>query len=413
MTSPNTNAATLTPEIIRRAIRTIAAAFEQNYVDPAVAADMANHLITRLEEGAFDQSESLNDLAYAATSELHSVCHDHHVSIAPRSDLEDKISCEQKIYQAYATDNYGFRKIEMLPGTIGYLDIRLFCPVSMAGDTAVAAMRFVSGANALIFDLRNHGGGEDDMIRLLAGYLFDEPVELCSIHHRGERGIQQSKTADYVPGSRLANVPVYILTSGRTFSAAEAFAYNLQQRERAVIVGETTRGGGHTVMFLPLPEYGLELGIPEGNPVNPISKTNWEGTGVIPDLAVDEDKALAKAHQHALHHLKESINHPDLSFRIAWALAKAQAECEPVTVSGDVLASYAGFYGKRNRVRVEDGVLYILHEGFPEFACTPLAEDLFEYEGGSSRVRFVSENDAITTAIFQLETGQEFVSRRT
>ena len=164
----------------------------------------------------------------------------------------------------------------MLPGSVGYVDLRLFCPVQVAGPTAVAAMNCLAGARALIFDLRKNGGGEDGMVRLLAGYLFDEATELCTIHHRGERGLEQSRSLDYVPGPRLAHLPAYVLTSVRTFSAAEDFAYNLQQRGRVTVVGEQTRGGGHTVEVVPLAEFGLELYMPEGEAINPISKRSWD-----------------------------------------------------------------------------------------------------------------------------------------
>ena len=282
----------------------------------------------------------------------------------------------------------------------------------MAGDTAAAAMNFLAGSNALIFDLRGNLGGEDGLVRLLAGYLFEDPVELCSIHHRSGRGVVQSRSADYVPGPRLAHLPAYVLTSSRTFSAGEDFTYNLQQRGRVVVVGERTGGGGHTVESIKLPEHYLEVVVPEGEAVNPISGANWEGSGVTPDIEVPAETALTAAHRHALRSLAETLDDPEVLRRVKWALVKANAELDPPTVSEETLASYAGSYGERNTIRLEDGVLVVCHAGYPDARCAPLAEDLFEYDNGTARVRFVTKGDEVAEAIFLLEEGYEFAAKR-
>jgi hypothetical protein len=407
----------MTSEFVAGAVLRVAQAFEDLYVDAETGAKMADHLRTTLEEGRFQQPRSMSEFAHALTHALRHVRDDQHVSVVPIQPGHDKSQdaegdLDARLYRWHAMDNFGFRRVEVLPGTVGYVDIRVFCPVSMAGHTAAAAMRFLAGTNAIIFDLRRNGGGEDDMVRFLAGYLLEDSVELCTIHHRGPRGLEQSRSAEYVPGERLAELPAYVLTSSDTFSAAEDFAYNLQMRGRVTVVGETTKGGGHTVEFVRLPEFHLTLGIPEGRAVNPISKENWEGTGVVPDLAVAAETALHVAHGHALRRLRATVDDPKLRSRVDWALAVVDARANPVSVAADVLRAYAGSYGRSNRVRLEDGVLYVWHEGYAESACTPLTEDLFEYEGGASRVRFVSEAGTVTHAEFLLEDGQIFKARR-
>ena len=409
------------PEITRtyveKAVRRIGEVFETSYVDEAVGARMREHLEARLADGAFSTCDSLPCFAGDVTRELHAVRNDKHLAVLVRAPDGDKPSCncpvEDSFYHAHTLENYGFRRVEMLPGAIGYLDLRIFCPPSMAGDTAIAAMNFLANTNAIIFDLRHNGGGEDGMVRLLASYLFDESVELCSIHHRGERGLEQSKTLDYVPGPRLSNVPAYVLTSSTTFSAAEDFTYNLQQLGRVTVVGEQTRGGGHTIEFIKLPEFQLELAVPEGRAVNPISGGGWEETGITPDIPTSARDALLTAQVHALERLKQTLSDPAALDRVNWALLKSHAELEPVSISEETLATYAGHYVRSNRVTLRDGTLFVHHAGFPESPCTPLAQDLFEYEGDGARVHFLKEGNRVTEAVFQLESGQEFRCPRT
>lgn len=405
----------LGPEFISGAVRGVATAFERTYFDPDIAKRMGDRLRMRLEEGAFAGATSLDSLAGALMLELLQVQEDPHISVSarPRCGETKQEPCSKRLYDAYARDNYGFRRVEVLPGTIGYLDLRVFCPVQLAGPTAAAAMNLLAATHALIFDLRHNGGGEDGMVRFLAGYLFEEPTELCSIHHRDARGVEQSRSADYVPGPRLAHLPAYVLTSHRTFSAAEDFTYNLQQRGRVVVVGEQTKGGGHTLEFVQLPEFGLELGIPEGEAVNPISKSSWEGVGVVPDLVVESAKALDVAYRHALERLKGTLTDPQDLFRVDWALASVRARLGDVTVDSEALASYVGSYGRNNLVRLQDGTLYVHHEGCPEAACTPLARDLFEYDGGTARVRFEADAGGVRQAVFLVEEGLTFTLRKT
>ncbi len=404
----------LSSELIRGAVESVADAFERMYFDVDAATEMGARLRTRLAGGAYADAESLGHLAAALSRDLREVRDDPHISVlaGPR-DEDDDGTYSERLYERYARDNYGFRRVEVLPGSVGYLDLRLFCPAQIAGPTAVAAMNYLAGTRALIFDLRKNGGGEDGMVRLLAGYLFDEATELCSIHHRGPRGLEQSRSLDYVPGPRLAHLPAYVLTSQRTFSAAEDFTYDLQQRGRVVVVGEQTRGGGHTLEFVPLPEYGLELGIPEGEAINPISKGNWEGTGVTPDIAVEAEKALDVAYRHALERLRATLTGSEDLFGVDWALDGIRARREPATVDTETLSSYAGNYGLSNRVRVENGALYVQHDGWPELAARPLARDLFEYDDGAARVRFEIDGGDVRRAVFLTEEGLTFVLPRT
>src|SRR5262249_37311884 len=177
-----------------------------------------------------------------------------------------------------------------------------------AGETAAAAMSFLANTDALIIDVRKNGGGSPGMVALVCSYLFDgRPRHLNSLAWRKSGGeeVQQWWRLPYVPGKRYIDKDVYVLTSKRTFSAAEEFTYNLQTQKRATIVGEATGGGAHPGGPQPINDH-FAVWIPSGRAVNPITKTNWEGTGVKPDIEVPADQALKTAHLTALKKALES-----------------------------------------------------------------------------------------------------------
>jgi C-terminal processing protease CtpA/Prc len=170
----------------------------------------------------------------------------------------------------------------------------MFADPQLCGATAAAAMNFLAGTRAIIFDLRANGGGDPAMVALLSSYLFAEPTHLNDLWERKTGTTQQFWTLPYVPGRRMDGKPVYVLTSHRTFSGAEEFAYNLKNLKRATIVGEVTGGGAHPVSPHRIDDHFV-IGVPFARAVNPISKTNWEGTGVEPDVKVAAADALDTA----------------------------------------------------------------------------------------------------------------------
>src|SRR6266436_5084004 len=199
--------------------------------------------------------------------------------------------------------NCGFKKAEILEGNIGYLKFDFFADPGVCGPTVVAAMNFVANVDAVIFDLRENGGGDPKMVALVSTYLFSKPTHLNDLWERKSDSTSQYWTLPYVPGKRLDGKPAFVLTSKRTFSGAEEFTYNLKNLKRATIIGETTGGGAHPVSGHRIDDHFM-IGVPFARAVNAISKTNWEGTGVGHDVKVPADKALDVAKKMAAEQIK-------------------------------------------------------------------------------------------------------------
>jgi C-terminal processing protease CtpA/Prc len=182
----------------------------------------------------------------------------------------------------------------MLPGDIGYVKVDEFVDPNVCGSKAIEVLTSLMGAKALVFDLRDAVGGNAGTGTLIFGQLFDEPVQLSASHSRKPAHVQELHLGQRVSGLSFAATPVYILTSSKTFSAAEWFAYDLQALKRATIVGETTKGGAHTARPERIDErFGMNL--PYAEAVNPITRGNWEALGVQPEVRVPAADALSAA----------------------------------------------------------------------------------------------------------------------
>jgi hypothetical protein len=316
-------------------VQSLAETLKANYVFPDIAKEIGTRLQKYLEDGAYAELTDGEFLAFALTTHLQEVNHDEHLWVKwhaePLPEHEgalrenDEWLAEQR--QEAQLDNYGLHKVERLPGNVGYLDIRKFHKPEWGGDTAAAAMNFLAHAHALIVDLRQCTGGYPGMVALISSYLFgEEPVHLNSLYWHDEDVTQQYWTLPYVPGKRSGDKPVYVLTSKDTFSGGEEFAYNLKTRQRATLVGETTRGGAHPGASYRLHPH-FEAFIPVGRAINPITQENWEGRGVVPDIPVPAEQALEVAYAMALKSVVESVGGAESGpFRLL--LLEAQAALE-------------------------------------------------------------------------------------
>jgi C-terminal processing protease CtpA/Prc len=285
-------------------VERMCALLAEKYVFPEVAAEVAAVLRDRCATGHYAELGD-EELTVAVTRDLQSVNGDRHLrlllSVEEVSEGEEE--SEADLLREVAADAGGIRRVERLPGNVGYLDLIGFLPADLAGGAAAAAMTLLAGTEALIVDLRRSRGGDPAMVALLTSYLVDEPTHLNDLWRRADGSTIQFWTVPYVPGPRFGGTkPLWVLTASATFSAAEEFAYNLQQLGRATVVGERTRGGAHPCDRVRMGPH-LVLTLPVMRALNPVSGTNWEGVGVAPDVEVPAAEALPVAVVRALDHV--------------------------------------------------------------------------------------------------------------
>jgi len=392
-------------------IEAFAEAMEENYVFPDVGAECAKLLRRDLESGKYD-GLSAEDLAQRVHTQLSSITEDRHfgVSYTPPQPMLNA-GPQGGGGGGNAPANHGFRKVETMAGNVGYLDFGFFDGSEGAQRTTDAAMAFLRDSDALIVDMRQNGGGDPNAVRYICSYLFgDEPVHLNSLFDRRTNETQEFWTLAELPGERLAEIPVYVLTSSYTFSGAEEFSYNLQTQERGTLVGETTGGGAHPVMGIGIGD-GFTINVPFARAINPVTGINWEGTGVTPDIECPADQALDIAHMMALDQLSQTASGNEAT-RLAWAADFLRSKVTPVSVDDAKLRKYAGSYGPR-QVTYKDGRLFYTRGG-PERPLNAISQDTFMIEGVDFfKLKFVADNKgAIKSVLGSYAQGHTDVSMR-
>jgi hypothetical protein len=279
-------------------IQSTAKVIEQRYVDPELGRKLARQL-----RGSDQLWSAISDpklFAIKVTEWLRENSKDGHLGLSysedplsPSQGAQSFSVAEMERYYGRSV-NHGVQKIERLSGNIMLVELSVFPPSSMGGEVVAAAMNVAAQGDAMILDLRRNGGGSDT-VALVAAYLLDGAKPLSGKYDRPTNSHRPRNSPDWVPGRRFgASKPLYILTSNKTFSAAEALAYDLQALKRATIVGEKTGGGAHPFEYRRVHTH-FAVDLPEGKSINPITGGNWQGTGVQPDVLVPAAQALEKA----------------------------------------------------------------------------------------------------------------------
>ncbi|RYF85514.1 MAG: peptidase [Chitinophagaceae bacterium] len=388
----------------KQVIDSVSKRLNDNYVFPEVAKKMTDLIQANYKKGSYQSIASVATFAEKLTEDLRSVSKDKHlrVNFNPKQAKElqgsaqngDNDDVPASYLEEMRMGNYGFKEIKLIEGNVGYLDLRGFSETRYAGETAVAAMNFLSNASALIIDLRNNGGGSPSMIQLITSYLYgSESVHLNNFYYRPTNENTQTWTLPYVQGKRRPDMPVYVLTSKKTFSAAEEFTYNLKNLKRATIIGETTGGGAHPGGSMRATDR-FTVWVPTGRAINPITNTNWEGTGVQPDVEVKADEALLTAHVKALEGLVAKSS-GDAKQRYQWELLSLQSKKGPAQVDEATLKSYVGTYGEKKVVWEEDGLYFY---PFPDrkVKLKPLTNTIFALtDFNSVRLQVLTENNTV------------------
>lgn len=316
----------------KAAVERLAQALRKTYVFPEVGERYAAGVLRKLATGGYRETTAAA-FADALNKDLQAIRKDGHLRVrfAPafhppdNPDAEPTPAEKAAFHRRAAGLGFGVEKVERLAGNVGLIDLRGFLPTEVSAGALSAAMTLVSSSDALIIDLRQNGGGDPETVAFLCTYFFPDgkPVHVNDIYDRPKNETRQYWTLASVPGPRYLGKPVYVVTSARTFSGAEEFSYDLQVLKRATLVGETTGGGAHPGDVISI-GGGFIAFIPTGRAINPVTRTDWEGVGVKPDLAAPAAQALQTAHLTALRALLKSEQDSERRAQLERAISQVE-----------------------------------------------------------------------------------------
>ncbi len=407
-------------------IDSVATIFVDRYVYPEMGMQMDSMLKSNLANNAYDNDSSLSDFAQSLSDDLQSFSNDLHIWINPIPKnrfyvLEgEKITQEQLFLKSL--ENFGWGKLEWLPGAVGYIKIDKFEDVAYASKIAEAALSFMANSQAIIIDLRDHHGGHENMQQLVASYFFDKPTQLSGLYWTYLDSLEDAWTRTDIRGPSLAGKDLYILISNKTASGAEAFAYNMKHQGNATIVGENSAGAAHWSDWYEFPKLGLIAHVPVARPINPVTQTSWEGTGVIPNIVVPADRALYKAYLEAVLNLEKKSTDERAKRFLNWLVPSVEARHNPIQLDNDLASKYVGDYlysdgEKHCTIGYENGILVYRSSSGKEDNLIPMTENLFKLEEeheeyGEIRIKFIlDESGNVTEFLFLDIIG--FMDKRT
>lgn len=301
----------LSKDYKKQSIQKLSQLMNDFYIFPDVAKETEKHLLKQFKKGHFDQFKNDETFAEALTESVQSINKDKHMRIRVNRPYEAPVNTPERIIEErldylnrFRTFNSGMSSVQIMEGNVGYLDLRGFAGLESGKEVADAYMKLLSRTDAVIVDLSKNGGGSPNMVQYLCSYFFDQHVHLNSLYYREGDETKEYWTLDEVGGKKMPEVPLFVITSNRTFSGAEEFSYNMQTQKRATIVGQTSGGGANPGGTRGINE-NLSVFIPTGMAINPITKTNWEGVGVVPEVKTSSEETLDKTHELAMEAAEE------------------------------------------------------------------------------------------------------------
>jgi hypothetical protein len=391
---------------------------ERIYPFPEISEKIIAGLNKQISNGYYDGINSHVDFATQVTYSLEEFSNDKHLDLLYNPELAKALLKETSNSSDYTKEeakteiwnNYGFKELKILDGNVGYLNLSVFFSTNYAGKIADAAMAYFSNCNALIIDLRENGGGWSDMVVYLLAYFIDntEPLVLNITESTLDSTIYSEVVPTYVPGPKLTNIPIYILTSPVTASAAEAFTSHLKYFNKlTIIVGKKTKGAENPVEHLAVDE-NFVLQIPAWKKLYTGNPIVWEGIGIEPDIEVVPEDALSTVYKNALQKLLKAANDQTAMEKYKWALDGLSAGYDNIDINS--IKEYVGSYGKI-QIKFRDDKLYYQTDGGFSGLMIPISDDYFVVEGLSYfRIKFIkNENTIILKQVFTYGTEREYI----
>lgn len=408
--SAGQNTQSLTTIEKRNIIDTALGLLKQNYIFPEKAKVVDNAIQKKWKSGHYDTLTAREDFLKAFNHDLELFSNDRHVNIfldpvrvqqiRAAGSKSDNPVFAAAFLERVKFENYMVRTARRLEGNIGYLKFDQFVDLRLSKPTLVAAMNFLNNSNAIIVDLTENGGGNANTVHFLVNYFLPDSAFLSEFYSR----LTNTTTPIFTEGDPLINkftddIPLYILTSKRTSSAAEAFAYTLQSFKRAVVVGDTSNGEANPGYPFAIND-DLWMMIPTSVNKNAITKTNWQGVGVIPDVNIPSSKALSLALTNAYETLAKRSN-PRRKYNYEWLADATRADVEPIPYNLNDLKSIAGDYADERHIQLENGDLFYYRKNASgKKKLIPLRKDLFMLDGVNYfRVRIVRNEKLAVVAM--------------
>ena len=378
----------LTPGTRMQVVDSLSSSLRKNYVFLDTAIKMGDYIKKRLKGGTYNAFTNPNQFAQALNADLHAVYDDRHLLIRydPQMEksLQDTSNTERDLRHGEdmhfaQQQNFGFRKIEILSGNIGYVYFdRFFSVNERSSETVNSVFSFLKNTNALIIDLRINGGGDPEMVKYICSYFFKTKTHINDLYERRKNKTDQFWTEPVNNSDTFTSIPIFVLVSRHTFSGAEEFSYDLQSLHRATIIGETTGGGAHPVS----PEMisnGFIGNIPFARAINPVTGKNWEAIGVKPDVQINADSALDAATLSYYDHQINTSRDSSTVKTIKWSRDMLNAKLHPFNTDTTTLKTYIGNYADRI-ITFENSRLYLKGSDNKKLKLIALSQTFFKLD---------------------------------
>ena len=373
-----------------------------HYIDFETAQKMTKALKSNFRKDKYANTNICREFAAQIQVDLSAISNDKHFhfmydpdAIARSKETGDDETLNQLLNDKHI--NFGFNEVKILEGNVGYIKLDRFPYPSDVGDVASGALSMLSNSDAIIIDLSDNRGGYLEMVQYLMSYFFKYPIHINTIYERFANTNEQFWTYPYPNGKIMDSVDVYILTSNRTFSAGEWFAYSMQNNDKAIVVGEVTKGGASPSDMFYVNENFMML-IPNEKCISSVTNTNFNNVGVQPDVLCENSEAKNTAYEIALKKLDSLAIDENIKNEYEWILDGLTAKNNTVIISNDILQTYEGDYG-RSTIFIQNKKIYFRLPSGNEYEMIPISNTYFLLEGlDFFRVEIVSE-DNIPSAI--------------
>ena len=379
----NSKTVALTKKSKSEIVNSISQLLLDNYVYPDTAKLMSYFILKQLSDGKYNSINDPVKLTDVLNADIRTIIKDGHFQIIYNPILEKQLLDNNQILPTttvqvnFRNHNSGIRSIKILNGNIGLLEMGNFVDTNYKSKEAVkSALTFLANTNAIIFDVRNNGGGSLEMVHFITSYFFENKIHLCDRYSRPSNKLTGYFTTPDTTEKRFLNKPVYVLTANGTGSAAEEFTYNLKVLKRATIIGQNTGGAAHGT-FERSATNGVVIYIPYSRIINFVTKTDWEHSGVFPDIKVAPEKSLEIAQEKIFEELIKTTTDSASLFELNWQYDLIKAANNPLTVDQESLKKFCGVFGERT-FTVENGELYYQRLGKPKFKMTAMTNTMFK-----------------------------------